>query len=106
MATINLVIRDNGSGLTRYSCLAEALRRNSCMVTPQRNMLAPHADTGVMALATALYFEGALKRTDAHALGLSDAELRRLAKRGREWIIQDRNTFVWRIGDALPATLH
>jgi len=77
------------------------------LVTPERGLLVPYADTGNMALATTYYFdERALEETIEHALSLSEAELRTLGERGREWFIQNRNAFVRRVGDALAATLH
>ena len=77
------------------------------LVTSERGLLVPYTDTGNMALATTFYFdESALERTIEHALGLSDAELHRIGELGREWFIQNRNTFARRVGDALAATLH
>jgi len=77
------------------------------LVTRERGMLVPYADTGNMALAKTFYFdEHVLEQTIEHALGLGDAELGALGERGREWFIQNRNTFVRRVGEALTATLH
>jgi hypothetical protein len=76
------------------------------LVTPERGILVPYADTGNMALAKTFYFdERALEQTIEHALSLGDAELRGLGERGRAWFIQNRNTFVRRVGEALTATL-
>jgi glycosyltransferase involved in cell wall biosynthesis len=77
------------------------------LVTPERGLLVPYVGTGNMALATTFYFdESALERTVEHALDLSDAELHALGESGREWFIQNRNSFVRRVGEALAVTLH
>jgi hypothetical protein len=77
------------------------------LVTPERGILVPYADTGNMALAKTFYFdEHALEQTIEHALSLGDDELRGLGERARAWFIQNRNTFVRRVGEALDATLH
>lgn len=76
------------------------------LVTPERGLLVPYADTGNMALATTFYFdERALEETIEHALDLGEAELRALGERGREWFIDNHNTFERRVGEALAATL-
>jgi hypothetical protein len=46
-----------------------------------------------------------LEQTIERALSLDDTELRGLGERGRAWFIQNRNTFVRRVGEALAATL-
>lgn len=77
------------------------------LVTPERGLLVPYENTGNMALATTYYFdERALEETVERALSLSDAELRTLGGRGREWFAENRAAFVRRVGDALAATLH
>lgn len=76
------------------------------LVTPERGMLVPFAETGDMALAETYYFdERALEETVLGALGLSDSELRVLGERARAWFIQNRDAFVRRVGDALATTL-
>jgi glycosyltransferase involved in cell wall biosynthesis len=76
------------------------------LVTPDRGLLVPYRTTGNMSLATTYYFdERALEETVARAMAMSDAELRALGGRAREWFLGNRDTFVRRVGDALVASL-
>ncbi|MGH8257907.1 MAG: glycosyltransferase [Steroidobacteraceae bacterium] len=77
------------------------------MVTAGRGLLVPYGNTGNMALARTYYFdEPAFEETIERALALSDAELRTLGSRGREWFLENQSAFAGRVEDALAATLH
>ncbi|HET9818156.1 MAG TPA: glycosyl transferase family 1 [Rhodanobacteraceae bacterium] len=76
------------------------------LVTAHRGLLVSYGDTGNMALARTYYFdEPAFEATIEQALSLSDAELRTLGSRGREWFLENQSAFAGRVEDALAATL-
>jgi glycosyltransferase involved in cell wall biosynthesis len=76
------------------------------LITPDRGLLVPYASSGRMALATTYQFDE--KRFVAlveQALSLSDADVRKIGARGREWFQQNQRTFASRVGIGVQAAL-
>jgi hypothetical protein len=76
------------------------------LITPNRGLLVPFASSGRMALATTYQFDDKqFVASVEQALSLSDADVRNISTRAREWFQGNQRTFVSRVGAAVQAAL-
>jgi hypothetical protein len=76
------------------------------LITSDRGLLVPYAGSGRMALATTYQFDDThLVASVEQALSFSDAEVRRISARARQWFQENQQTFVARVGAAVQAAL-